>query len=329
MEEEEKKKKVIKSVITALLDCYNPTKMRSKITAMFKERFFRLFASTLEFEGVSSEERIEIIKRIWIDGSFAISRAKAPKGFEDESDLLFLKYATQKFDLYLNPEIITNVPLNDSSIVNKKRLKVGKDVVIVYFSDYTRAKRVLSGVRNIANRYINMIVNAMMTINTNLLTHKMPFVVACDEEEVPQYRQLIDKVFQDFPFAFVPTAMNGREPKTAQTNTPYIIDKLMAFVQLMENRFLDEIGVDNSKPLQANQDRLLMDEVNANNSLIDCFKNSIVDCINEGFEEAEELFGRRIRVKSRMAKILSIHEEKGKKENEENQEEQNDGGEEK
>ena len=65
MDDEERK---TKRIIFPLLDDVNPIKLRSSLTQMFKERFFRLFASTIDIEGVMSEERLEIIKRIWNDG---------------------------------------------------------------------------------------------------------------------------------------------------------------------------------------------------------------------------------------------------------------------
>lgn len=307
MEDEERK---TKRIIFPLLDDVNPIKLRSSLTQMFKERFFRLFASTIDIEGVNSEERLEIIKRIWNDGSFNISRSPSPvESFNEDMDLVFTKYEIDKFNFYMNPYKIRNVPLKDSKAISKKQLTVGKDAVIVYWSDFCRAKRTLIGVRSVANRYIKLIVNAMMTINTNLLMHKMPFIVACDEDEVPIYKETMQKIFSDYPFVFIPTSIN-RQPATIQTNTPYIIDKLTPYIQFLENRFLDEIGIDNSKPLQTNQDRMLVDEVNSNNSLIQSFKNSIIDTMNEGFEEAEEIFGKRIRAKSKIAAVLSIHEEK-------------------
>ena len=79
------------------------------------------------------------------------------------------------------------------------------------------------------------------------------------------------------------------------------------------------MGIDNAKPVQSGQDRLLLDETNANNASINMFRDSMFDTINGGFEEAERLFGKHYRVKPRAAKSLSVHEEARQPEREDNE----------
>lgn len=299
-----------KKIIVPLTDDYRPNVLRPRIRKQYQERFLKLFCSLFDFQdSVTAEERIVILKNLWESGSFAVSRSPAPvEAFSEEMDLIFCKYAVDDFDYNMQPLHIHNAPLKASRAISRKRLTIGKDATIVYLNEFARLNPNY-GARKTADRYISQIVNAKMTIATNLLLHKVPFFIPCDEDETDIYKEVMRQVFSDTPAIFAPAMMAGREPKALSLTTPYIIDKLESYCVRLENMFLDEIGIDNAKPVQSGQDRLLMDETNANNALINNFRDSIFSTLGEGFAEVKELFGREIKVKPRAVKSASVHEE--------------------
>ena len=300
----------VKKIPLVLTDDYRPQLMRAKIYRQYRERFFKLFFSLFDFQNtVSEEERIIILKQLWENGSFAVSRSPAPmKAFEDEMDLTFTKYAVDDYDYNMQPLHYHNAPLKASRAVKKGKLQVGRDGVIVYLNEYARIKPNY-GARITAERYISQIVNAKMTIQTNILLHKMPVIIECDEDEMDTYKMVMQKIFSDEPAIFAPSSMQGREPKGINSAIPYIIDKLESYCVRLENMFLDEIGIDNAKPIQAGQDRLLLDETNANNALINNFRHSIFSTLQAGFDDVETLFGRSIKVRPYATPSASVHEE--------------------
>ena len=306
-----------------LIEDYRPDLMRRRLREQYKERFFKLFSSIFDFGGsVTEEERFVIIKNIWQFGSFAVSRSPAPaEQFEQEMDLTFTKYAVDSYDYNLQPLQFHHVPLQASRAVSKKRLTIGQDGVIVECSDEARLHPG-KGVAITANRYISQIVNAKMTINTNLLMHKLPYAIPADQEDEDAFKEMLRQVFSDTPAVFVPLSMGKALPQTLNLNAPYIIDKLEAYVSRLENQFMDEIGVDNAKPVQGGQDRLLLDEVNANNAAINLFKKGIFGPLQAGFAAVETLFGRKITCKPDAAVVVSVHEDangKGSKEADQDQ----------
>lgn len=306
-------KKKIKKVNIPIIDDYKPELMRRKWKRLFQERFFKLFCGILDFgKYVTSEERIVILKLFWENGGFSVSRSPSPiEKYEEYMDLTFTKFAIDDYDYNLMPLHYHNTPLKSSKAVNEKPLEVGKSGVLVYFNEYTKTHPNY-GVKQTAQRYIDQIVSAKMTINTNLLLHKLPFLVPCDEGSMETYKDVIRQIFSDVPVVFVPNSMQNSEPKGMQLNTPYIIDKVESYITTLENMFLDEIGVDNSKPVQSGQDRLLLDETNANNAKINNFRSGIFDTINEGFKDVETLFKRTIKVKPKKPKkqdVTSVHED--------------------
>lgn len=299
-----------KKINVTLTADYRPELNRVKLRQQYKERFQQLFFSLFDFKGtLSGEERFVILKQLWEYGSFAVTRSPSPlKAFEDEMDLTFMKYAIDDFDYNMQPLHFHNAPLKASRAVSMKRHEVGKNGVIVYLNDLARA-RTGHGAMKTAQRYVDQIVNAKMTIATNLLLHKMPFFIPCDEDAMDVYKETMRQIFSDIPAIFAPASMNGREPKSLNTNVPFIIDKLESYCVRLENMFLDEIGMDNAKPVQTGQDRLLADEVNANNGVINCFRFGIKDSLGEGFGDVETLFGRKIEFELRAPQSVSVHEE--------------------
>lgn len=300
----------VKKIPVLLSDDYRPALMRQKIRQQYRERFYKLFFSLFDFGGtVSEEERIIIIKQLWEYGSFSVSLSPSPvKAFEKEMDLTFTKYVVDDYDYNLQPLHYHNDPPKISRAVSRKKLEVGKTGVIVYLNEYARVRHGYGAMRTAA-RYIDQIVNAKMTIQTNILLHKLPFIIPCDGDEADAYKEVMRKIFSDEPAVFVPSSMQGREPKGVSNSVPYIIDKIDSYCVRLENMFLDEIGIDNAKPLQAGQDRQLLDETNANNATINNFRGSIFDTLQAGFDEAETLFGRSIKVKPRAMASASVHEE--------------------
>lgn len=309
-----------KKILIPLSPDYEPHGMRQKLRRQYEERFFKLFFSLFDFEGdLTSEEKFIIIKQFWEYGSFAVSRSPAPvEAYEQEMPLVFVKYAIDDFDYYMRPLHFHNAPLKTSKAISKKRLEIGKSGVIVYLNEYARAFPA-SGAKQTAARYISQIVNAKMTCATNILLHKVPVVIPCDEDKVDAYQEVMRKIFSDYPAIFAPASIQTKDLKPASFQVPYIIDKLESYCTRLENMFLDEVGVDNAKPVQSGQDRLLLDETNANNATINLFRDSMFDTINNGWEEVEKLFGKHYRVKPRAAKSLSVHEEAKKPESEENE----------
>lgn len=289
---------------------YSPDFLRLKLQRLYEARFFKLFCSVFDFgDTVSAEERFVILRLLWEDGTFSITRSPAPQeSFEKEMDLVFTKYEVDEYDFYLQPLTYHNVALKKAAAVSSNPITVGKTGVLVYVNEWTKLhpKR---GIYITALNYIRQIVAAKMTIHTNLLLHKMPFLIPTDSENVDSYKDVIRQIFSDSPAVFVPLSMQGHDPNGIQTNTPYIIDKVDAYVTRLENMFLDEIGVDNVKPVQGGQDRLLLDESNANNAMINNFRESMFDTLNEGFEEAETLFNRKITVKPKAHEVASVHED--------------------
>lgn len=298
-----------------LLQDYNPNITRRELTSRLFARFFNLFAGHIRFEtegiDLTQYEKAAILDRLWEYGSFLITEAKGSKieqGEESSPGFVFLPFSISKLSIYQYPLIVQNLPLEKSPIVDTKRkYVVGTDCALVFWSPFSR-RNLGQGVKNTARKYISQLVKVAMTINTNLLLHKMPFVLDCDKQDEKPLMEALRQIFSDFPAVSIPSKLGG-SIKGINLSTPYIIDKLGDYFTKIENQYLDEIGIDNAKPIAAGQDRQLLDEVNANNNVIGIFRKSHFDTMNDGFQEAGDIFGFSIKAVPVGGSINSIHED--------------------
>ena len=298
-----------------LIQDYNPNISRRELTAMLYERFFNLFCGHVEItaEGIelTQYEKAEIYNRIWNFGSFAIAEAKSTKleqELEQSPGLVFCPYTVSRLSVYEFPLYIKLVPLIKSPIVDmRKKYTVGVDAALVFWSPYSR-RHPGQGAKATARRYVRQIVRVLMTINTNLLLHKLPFVIDCDQGEKGPLIEALRQVFNDNPAVFVPSNA-GNKLQGLKLDVPYIVDRLNAYVERLEGQYVEELGVDSAKSVAPGQDRLLLDEVNGNNNKIYCFRRSHIDTLNEGFEEAARILGPRLRARSAGGSASSVHED--------------------
>ena len=81
-------------------------------------------------------------------------------------------------------------------------------------------------------------------------------------------------------------------------NAPYLIDKLKAYQVSLENELLTILGIDNSGT-QAKKAQMLVDEVNANNDIINDFGASIEDELRQYLERANKVLNRNISIEAK------------------------------
>ena len=128
--------------------------------------------------------------------------------------------------------------------------------------------------RDIVDVAIDEIVTAKMTIMLNLFSHKMPFVINVTPQDRERIKSLFARLMDDDPALYCDIDdINALQ--TLITGTPYIIDKLTAHIQTIENQLLTQLGIDNVA--FEKKERMNQDEINSNNVLINMFANAYQD----------------------------------------------------
>ena len=270
---------------------------REQMRRSYWDKYFTIFYNNFVYEGDIDEEAIDFTKRqLWNNGTIAGFKVK-------KADLVYYApYAPSFYNNYDYPTKCLLINLHNASFIPRKEMIIHKDVAIGF------ALATHKPIKEIVKYYIDKIVQIEMVLNTNLIVHKLPFLVAITPSDQAKAKDIIDRILNDEPVVFMDSNDLGMIKVLLQSSSaPYICDKLYQLRISYENELLTILGVDNATP-NLSGERNTVDEVNANNNLININAESIVNNLNSFYEEIEELFGVHVRVKKH-ENVLSVHQE--------------------
>ena len=247
------------------------TAFRETLKYNYLKKFKVLFLSVFEFKGFDYGEDYYILDKIFNGENIAVFKLKTAVG--EESPCAFQSYSPEGYDMYNNPVRVRILNLRSDPRIPSQYLSNNVDVVL--FRPQINYSSQLQPL-------IELLVDADMTIRTNLKLHKMPFMIDGSD----QMKKTINDVLSDKALVALDETMTIR---SASTNTPYIIDKLEQFKIAIESRILSLIGIKGQKMEKMAQ--MTVDEVNNNSEEINGFKNHLVDSITKWLSKANELFG--------------------------------------
>lgn len=274
---------------------------KRKLTHFYVNKYFDIFMSLFKIDGLTFQANDFCMLRFWDVGGITSFQAVGLK------DVYFSTFTMELVDTYGFPKTINVINKYNASFYPKGSQTVDKDVVICYLRPDRKP------IKELVNLMIERIVNVEMVINTNLITHKMPFVVGVSPEDQAKAQDLLTRILNDDPVVFT-SIKDLQLVKTLVTSTPYIIDKLHQHRIVLENELLTILGIDNVQGVQASKERLLVDEVNANNAVINLNYRMMYDSLNEFITKTNKLFGSNFKVIPRIMPVNSVYDASEKKE---------------
>lgn len=142
--------------------------------------------------------------------------------------------------------------------------------------------------------------NIEQTQEVNLFQQSMPKIISTNRDGVLTAKNIIKKI-KDFSFVIL-TRDKGintqiKQDDVIDTSSPYILDKLSDYDNFYMNKTLTYLGINNSNTDK--KERLITDEVNANNDHILSILDMYYECRKEFCELCNEKFGTNIQVEKR------------------------------
>lgn len=232
-----------------------------------------------------------MFKKLWETGSLAGFKIK------HTDELGVAPYCAKSYNMYDYPEVIELVNLRNSPLIPAGDHVVNKDVVLMY------AQSTHKSIKDIVSKYIDRILDVEMVINTQLETHKLPFLVGISPEDEKKAKDIVDRILNNEPVVFM-SLTDLNMVKTLVNGNPYIIDKLVEYKQTIECELLTFLGLDNAVSQKVN-----LDITNANNSLINAFKQDIDYNIQNFVNDCQEYLGITFYLNMRQDVITSVYEE--------------------
>lgn len=140
--------------------------------------------------------------------------------------------------------------------------------------------------------YINKIAEAERTADVNVKACKTPVIITCDDNDVLTFKRIFQQVDGNVPAIFADKGLNVDAISALDTKAKFMGNELRDYIKGVENDLLTFLGVNN--PAVDKKERLLTDEVNSNNELIDEFfqlqleaRERACEAINEMFPEVQ------------------------------------------
>lgn len=176
------------------------------------------------------------------------------------------------------------------SLGNGKKWKEDKDCVIC-LNNYDRLPT-LSTIYLFAKR----LAKCDIICDINLNAQKTPYILATDDKQKLTLENLYSQLDGNRPLIVTDKNAGTLDAlKVLKTDAPYIIDKVCTYKKEIWNDFLTYMGINNINIEKA--ERLIKDEANQNNEVINLNLQSLYKTRKKFCEEFNERFNENISVK--------------------------------
>lgn len=141
-----------------------------------------------------------------------------------------------------------------------------------------------------------------MTLDVNLFQQNIPKIILTDENSKLTAKNLIQRLkeYKLVIFGKKSLASSINSSDVLDTSAPYLLDKLQNYKNDLRSELLTFLGINNNNIVK--KERLLTDEVNANNELISIMLDLMFDLRKKACEEINSKFGLNITVIKREVK---------------------------
>ena len=269
----------------------------------YENKYFGLFLNAYKFTNLTKNQERFLLKKLWQNGTIAAFILEGSKSEPTMRDLLanktkstielgndspngllvFVPYAVNQWNIEDEPSVVTFVNLRGAQFIPNTMQEVNKDCVIGW------AHKSHAPIRNLVMFYIEKIVDVENTINMNLFVHKLPRLVVCSPEDRARVEDLMEAIERGEKKLFLDAQDVAAIKNVLESgsNTNYIIDRLYQYKQNLENELLSFLGINNVAIEK--KERLITDEANSNNQLINDSSDCFLDCLKDFCDEVSKI----------------------------------------
>ena len=138
--------------------------------------------------------------------------------------------------------------------------------------------------------FAKKLTNADLTAYINIQSQKTPVLILCNENQRLTLENMYSQYEGNKPVIFGDSDnLNINAIKSINTNAPFIADKVMEYKKEIWNELLTFLGINNL--MLEKKERLVSDEANSNNELINMNLQSFLIPRQEACKKFNELFG--------------------------------------
>lgn len=161
------------------------------------------------------------------------------------------------------------------------------------------------------------------TIDVNVSAMKTPLIIRCSEKQKNTLKRMFEQVQDNEISLMVDKALDPNSDifEVLKTEAPIVFDKLQLQKHAIWNEIMTFMGINNAN--QDKKERLVDDEVQANNEQVEYSANVMLQTRKQACEEINKMFGLNISVEmvdlsQEFEKFMQVEKKEEKKEGAEN-----------
>lgn len=127
------------------------------------------------------------------------------------------------------------------------------------------------------------------TMDQNLKMQWTPYIITGDKRMLNQFKTFMKKIFQGVQTIFTSKGFRLEDVNVLQTNAPFIADELHGMKQAILRECMTFLGIENAN--MDKKERLVSDEVNANNQQVIASRNIWLSERKKAIEQLNKKYG--------------------------------------
>ncbi len=146
--------------------------------------------------------------------------------------------------------------------------------------------------------YALKLANIDRTIDTNIQAQKMPIIIRCSDKQKLSLKRMIDQRNENEPVIWADKSLDLEGVEVLRTDAPMVFKDLQLQKHMIWNECMTFLGINNAN--MDKKERLVDDEVQANNEQVEASFNIMLKSRERACEEINRIFGTNIKVKKRI-----------------------------
>ena len=240
--------------------------------------FENIFISRYKISGLDYQENKFLLEQLYLLGTVALLK-------DDITNITIVsKYATNSYNQYRYPYRISLI----GDYGGKYKGYINNEEAVAIYATYTREP-----VRALISQLIDKLSYIDIIAHNNLLIQNIPFLLTIDDDSKQNGTDLLNRIL-NLDIAVIQKISSTARVSAYNLNAPYLLDKLNDYKNAVIGEVLTILGINNNQTEK--RERLVVDEVNANNEFIDTYYNLYYDNIQSGLDIFNKLFGDNLKI---------------------------------
>lgn len=254
---------------------------REILIQSYIDKYFNLYMNNLKIEDTNYQQEDFIKRRFWSTGSIACFM------IQPINEKCFVDYAISRYNIYDFGVYAQPINRKGVSFIPNIQMEIDKEICLIYAQHNKKA------IMNLVYSYVNRIADVEMVIKQQLKSHKVPFVFTGDESQKDKFKDFFNKIDSDLNDLYM-TDSEFENINSLNLNNSFIIDKLYAYKQQLENELKEYLGINNMGTTEK-KEHLINSEVDSNNEVVEVSRASIIDVLNIYFENCNKILGTKLK----------------------------------